>query len=176
VDAARWPRAELIETERLTLEPLRVEHAEELAALLDDQRLHRFTGGHAPQRDQLRARYRRQTEGQSPDGTRGWLNWVVRNKTTTAPVGTMQATLFNKHSPVSAELAWVVAVAQQGNGYAKEAAAAMVDWLRARGVGAFVAHVHPDHAASAAIAMSVGMIPTDVLVNGEVRWISRSCG
>ena len=37
-----------LESERLVLEPLRVEHAEELAPLLDDPRLHEFIGGDPP--------------------------------------------------------------------------------------------------------------------------------
>jgi hypothetical protein len=40
-----WPLAPVLSTERLLLEPLRVEHAEEMAPLLDDRRLHAFTGG-----------------------------------------------------------------------------------------------------------------------------------
>ncbi len=37
--------AERLESKRLILEPLRVEHADELAPVLDDLKLHRFIGG-----------------------------------------------------------------------------------------------------------------------------------
>ena len=48
-----WPVAELIETDRLTLEPLRVGHAAELAPALDDVALHRYIGGRPASVDQL---------------------------------------------------------------------------------------------------------------------------
>lgn len=39
-----WPRSESLHSARLDLEPPRVEHAAEMAPLLDDADLHRFTG------------------------------------------------------------------------------------------------------------------------------------
>ena len=43
--AAPWPRAETLTAPRLVLEPLRPDHARELAPVLDDPALHTFTGG-----------------------------------------------------------------------------------------------------------------------------------
>jgi len=71
-----------------------------------------------------------------------------------------------------AVLAWIVGVPWQGRGVASEAAAGMVEWLRAHGVEAMAAHVHPDHEASAAVARRVGLHPTDEVVDGEVVWRS----
>jgi hypothetical protein len=71
---APWPRAEALTTRRLALEPLRPEHARELAPVLDDPALHTFTGGEPASEAELYARYVRQAEGRSPDGTQGWLN------------------------------------------------------------------------------------------------------
>jgi len=53
---------------------------------------------------------------------------------------------------------------------ATEAAAAMVHWLRARGVDRLVAHVHPEHAASVGVARNLGLHPTGVIDDGEARW------
>jgi len=164
---ARWPRAEPLTTRRLVLEPLRVEDARDLAPLLDDPALHAFTGGEPSTEAQLRVRYARQVAGHSPDGTAGWLNWVARDRATRTPVGTTQATL----SETGAELAWVIATSRQGEGLATEAATAAMDWLRGRGVTTFVAHIHPDHAASAAVARHLGLSPTDERRAGEVRWV-----
>lgn len=44
----RWPTAERLETERLILEPLRIEHAEEMVLVLGDRRLYAYTGGEPP--------------------------------------------------------------------------------------------------------------------------------
>ena len=46
----------------------------------------------------------------------------------------------------------------------------MVAWLRDHGVDTVVAHVHPDNAASAAVAGALGLRPTETIVDGEVRW------
>jgi hypothetical protein len=44
--------------------------------------------------------------------------------------------------------------------------------LRQHGITTLVAHVHPAHAASASVARGLGLVPTDVVVDGEVRWVS----
>jgi RimJ/RimL family protein N-acetyltransferase len=139
--SAPWPRAEALTTQRLALEPLRPEHARELAPVLADPALHAFIGGEPATEDELRARFERQAAGRSPDGAQGWLNWVARDRATRAPVGTVQATITDGDGVRSAALAWVVATSRQGEGLATEAARAAVDWLRGRGVTRFVAHI-----------------------------------
>ncbi|MGI4896562.1 MAG: GNAT family N-acetyltransferase [Janthinobacterium lividum] len=152
-----WPKAGPLRTARLQLEPLRLDHAEELFAVLDDPRLHEFTGDTPPTRDHLTARVARQVPGRSPDGRTGWLNWTLRHRDDNRVLGTLQATLTRRDVPrhdaddggLGAELAWVIGHDQQRRGYATEAAGAVVSWLAANGVGHFSAHVHPDHHASA---------------------------
>jgi RimJ/RimL family protein N-acetyltransferase len=95
-----------------------------------------------------------------------WLNWALRLAGTRELVGTVQATVTEN----TAELAWVLAVPHQGRGYAREAALAVRDRLLADGISRFVAHIHADHAASAGVARSLGMSPTDTVVEGEIRW------
>ena len=86
-------------------------------------------------------------------------------------MGTVQATISDGDDGRTAELAWVVATSRQGEGLATEAAGAAMDWLRARGVTQFVAHIHPDHGASAAVARHLGLAATDARQAGEVRWV-----
>jgi len=160
--------AEPLRTARLLLEPLRVDHADEAAAAFADPALHSFTGGEPGTADGLRLRYARQAVGHSADGTQTWLNWIVRRRDTAELVGTVQATV----SGSTVEVAWVVATGHQGRGYAREAASAMAGLLRSRGLHALVAHVHPDHYASAAVARAIGLLPIDDMAHGEVRWSS----
>jgi RimJ/RimL family protein N-acetyltransferase len=167
VGVGAWPRAAPLRTERLALEPLRIEHAPELAALTRDPDLHRFIGGRPETLPEVTARVRRQVAGASPDGRQGWLNWVLRDADGAA-AGTVQATLTG----AAAELAWVVGTAHQGRGYASEAAVGVRDWLRTQGIEDFTAHIHPDHAASAGVARRLGLVPTVVRQDGEVRWVS----
>ncbi|MDQ3529195.1 MAG: GNAT family N-acetyltransferase [Actinomycetota bacterium] len=107
-----WPSTEVIQTARLTLEPLRVEHADEMAPLLNDPALHSYIGGQPATLEQLRRRYTRQAVGRSVDGAQGWLNWIARHRATAAAVGTVQATLQHQSAATSAEITWVVAGAR----------------------------------------------------------------
>ena len=149
------------------LTPLTVDHAAAMVAVLADPSLYEFTGGTPPTLEELTARYARQAVGHSPDGTEQWLNWVVLLDST--PVGYVQATVVGD----SAEIAWVISPSVQGRGLATEAARAMVELLTAAGVRRLVAHVHPDHVASARVAERLGLRPTDVVEDGEVRWVQR---
>jgi RimJ/RimL family protein N-acetyltransferase len=169
-----WPAADVIETARLSLEPLRADHAAEMAPLLDDDALHRYIGGRPATRSELRDRYRRQSAGRSPDGQEGWLNWVVRHRASGTAVGIVQATLRRDGERLTAELAWVIASRYQRRGYAGEAAIGMAAWLGHQGVRRLVAHVHPEHQASMRVAERLGLAPTEVVVDGEVRWATQS--
>ena len=163
-------QAASLSTARLDLEPLRVDDADEMAEVLGDPRLHTFIGGAPASAAELRSRYERQVVGRSADGTQDWLNWVLRRRDTGQAVGTVQATVTMSDDVMSAEVAWVVGAAAQGQRFASEAAQAMVAWLRRQGVRRVVAHVHPEHAASIGVARAVGLSPTDTIEDGEVRW------
>ncbi|WP_344581335.1 GNAT family N-acetyltransferase [Nonomuraea roseoviolacea] len=156
-----------IATDRFDLLPLTVGHAAEMAVVLADPALHAFIGGAPLDEDALRARYARLAAG-SPDPAVSWLNWVIRVRGEGRLAGTVQATV--EHRRAAAEVAWVVGTPWQGRGVATEAARGLVAWLRAAGVRTVVAHIHPGHAASAAVAASAGLSPTDVWQDGEIRW------
>jgi RimJ/RimL family protein N-acetyltransferase len=153
-------RAVPLRSERLTLEPVAAAHADELAPLLDDPDLHAFTGGEPLPLGALRERYARL------EGAEDRLNWIVRAGPDA--VGYVQATVEGD----AAEVAWVIGVAHQRRGYAGEAAAAMVAWLRTQGVGRIAANIHPDHAASIAVARHLGLEPGAPRADGEIRWVS----
>jgi RimJ/RimL family protein N-acetyltransferase len=157
-----------LETERLLLEPLTTAHADEMAPLLDDAALHASVGGAPLSLEDLRDRYARQEGGRSPDGRERWLNWIVRERASGAAVGYVQATVDEDAGTV--EVAWVIGSGFQGNGYAAEAAAAMVARLGEDDIRVITAHIHPDNEASAGVARAIGLTPTSVVVEGEVRW------
>lgn len=158
----------MISTPRLDLLPLQVEHAEEMAGVLADPALHTFIGGAPHTPDALRARYERLVAG-SPDPAERWLNWVILLRDEGRLAGTVQATIAGD----SAEIAWVVGTPWQGRGIAGEAARGLVAWLATQPVHTVVAHVHPEHHASAAVAASAELTATDELHDGEVRWQRR---
>ena len=162
--------AETIETARLVLVPLRIEHAEPMAIVLADPQLHVFTGGAPETAPQLRSRYARMLAGPSDPGV-SWCNWVIRLRENHQLTGTVQATVSpDADDGLYVEVAWVIGTAWQRRGIATEAARALVDWLARQPIHAVIAHIHPDHRASAAVATAVGLTPTAEVHDGEIRW------
>jgi RimJ/RimL family protein N-acetyltransferase len=146
------------------LTPLDADDAAEMVAVLSDGDLYTFMGGEPPTLDQLQERYRHQSAG-SPRDDETWHNWIVRLDG--MAIGFVQATVRGG----VADLAWVVASSWQGLGYGTEASKAMRDWLTDRGATRFSAHIHPDHAASKAVAAKLGLQPTgQVDDEGETIW------
>jgi RimJ/RimL family protein N-acetyltransferase len=159
----------LLRTERLVLTPLRVSDAGDMVEVLAEESLYRFTGGGPLSMPELRARYRAQVAG-PPSGEQVWHNWIIRLDQTA--VGFVQATVT---PATSADVAWVVGVEWQGRGIATEAARAMCRWLLGCGAGRLLAHIHPDHAASARVAIALGFQSTGNLdADGEMVWELRS--
>ncbi|MDQ3767640.1 MAG: GNAT family N-acetyltransferase [Actinomycetota bacterium] len=160
----------MLETARLELVPLQPDHADELVSVLDDVRLYHFTGGEAAGPEELRQRYVRWSSRISPDGTERWLNWVIRRRDDSRALGTVQATVVTDAGRLLADVGWIVGVEHQSQGFASEAAEALVGWLLGCGVQEIVAHVHPAHAASGRVASKIGMKPTGEWLLGERRW------
>jgi RimJ/RimL family protein N-acetyltransferase len=159
---------EHIPSARLSLVPLAVTDAEEMVEVLSGDALYAFTGGSPPGLVELRDRYARLAAGRSPDGSQEWCNWILRREPDGTAVGYVQATITG--GGTRAEVAWVIGVGWQGQGYATEAARALVAWLDWRGVTAVQAHIHPDHPASAAVARRAGLLPTGRFDGGEQLW------
>jgi RimJ/RimL family protein N-acetyltransferase len=161
----------IITAERLVLTPLREADADTMVDVLGDERLHAFIGGHPAGLADLRRRYGRLRAG-SGDPDEIWLNWIVRRGVDEAPIGTVQATVTRLGDGWTAEIAWVIGVPWQGQGFAAEAATAMVTWLRGQGVRVITAAIHPDHHASAGVAARAGLTATSEDVDGERVWRS----
>lgn len=173
------PRADEIVTDRLRLTPLSPAYADALFPVLDDERLHAFTGGRPDTLEETRARLSAWSSERSPDGRQAWLNWLVRSTDDGRVLGTTQATVERAPHGLVAVLAWTTATAEQGRGVARAAATAMAYWLVGSGVGRMEAHIHPEHPASAAVARHVGLAPTGEQVDGETVWrrsVERAAG
>lgn len=100
-------------------------------------------------------------------------NWVIRQRASPRAIGYIQATIESDQpgqDGMVAQVAWVLAVPAQGAGLATEAGTEMLTWLHGHGVQRVLAHVHPEHAASAGVAQRLGLRPTDVVVDGEIEW------
>lgn len=159
----------VIGTDRLQLRPLRESDAAEMAVVLDDERLHEFTGGRPASPDQLRDRFRRLAAG-SGRADQEWLNWIVRLRASGAAVGYLQATVTGAAGHWAATIAWVIGVPWQSAGIASEAAAAVVRWLASDPATAITACIHPAHRASERVAERAGLTPTARYLHGERIW------
>jgi RimJ/RimL family protein N-acetyltransferase len=155
-------------TERLTLSPLTPADAAGMAAVYADPAMYEFTGGSPPTAEQLHDRYTRLAVGWNHDRSTRWSNWIVRVSGTVEPIGAIQASIAADWS--SAAVAWEIGVAAQGQGYAQEAAKAVVDWLVSRGTSTIEASIHPRHHASGRVASACGLVPTADRDDGEVVW------
>jgi RimJ/RimL family protein N-acetyltransferase len=151
---------EVIRTERLELRPLVADDAEALEELLDDPLVNEWLG---PELADLRERFTRWERRRSPDGSKEWLNWTVRQLGVGAPVGWVQATV----SGPAAEVAYATLPSQRRRGYTAEAAAGVAGWLD---VPSVEAHVAASNDGSAGVARALGLRPTPELHDGEVVW------
>jgi|GEM_PF-473287 len=163
--------AQEICTARLEQTPMLRAHAAALFPVLDDEALHEFTGGAPPASvETLAALYARRETRRSPDGKQLWLNWLLRRRDDGRALGFTQATVH----PGRAYVAWVVGTSNQGQGYATEAAAALVRWLtQTLGVPEVRACVHPEHGASQRVAQHAGLHRTPAIEDGEEVWVHR---
>lgn len=150
----------------VALEQLQVEHADEMWSVLTDQALYHYTGGEPPSRHALVARYVLQVGGSGRPEER-WHNWIVRRTDSDEAIGFVQATVVGG----VADIAWLVGVPHQGQGFAVQAVRAMVDELESLGVTGVTAHVHRDHERSQGVASAVGLKRTGAVDDdGEEIW------
>jgi RimJ/RimL family protein N-acetyltransferase len=85
----------MLSTCRLTFEPLRESHADELYDGFGDQATYRFIPGQPPMSIEAMRREYREFIGGAPAGSgEAWLNWAVRESASGALAGKLQATHF----------------------------------------------------------------------------------
>ena len=146
----------VIATERLTIEPLESRHAGELFRALNDERVSRFLD--SPEVTTLEAlehRIAHVTSGPPPSREEVWHNYVVLLDGRV--IGRLEATL---HRSI-AEVACVFGPAWWGRGYATEATAWLLSFLRDAGMSEAWATIDPANAASARLLARLGFVPAD---------------
>lgn len=141
----------------LALEPLTVQHADEMFAVLAERRLYEYLGyDPPPSAAHLRQVYAQLERRVSPDGAERWLNWVVRPPAE-APIGFVQATLVE---PATAWVAFVFASRHWGKGLARAATGAMIAHLEAAyGCSTFLAIAEQANARSIAMLTALSFRP-----------------
>jgi [ribosomal protein S5]-alanine N-acetyltransferase len=106
-------------SDRLRLEPLRVEHAEIFFESLQNPLIYEFIDEAPPEcAEALRLRYKRLESRTSPDGSELWLNWAVYDQRQGRYAGYVQATVDRDQT---ATLAYVIFPDYWGLGLGREA-------------------------------------------------------
>lgn len=150
-----------LSTPRLQLEPLQPEHADEMFPLLLDPAIYHYLDYGPPASLQaLQDLYTRLGRGGSADGAEVWLNWLVRLKAGAA-IGYVQATVYPGHK---AYIAYVLASAHWGRGYAHEAMQALLEHLAAvHPVGRWSAVIEERNERSARLLRRLGFEPAPAM-------------
>jgi RimJ/RimL family protein N-acetyltransferase len=147
-----------LRTARLLLEPITVEHAGELATALRDDNVYAFIGGQPESASWWLRRLAAWQRRRSPDGTELWLNWAVRITATKMLIGYVQATVVEQQ----ADIAYVIGLPWQRQGYGREATAAMVDYVVAEfDITSVRAWIADGHIASQRVAQATGLAASD---------------
>jgi RimJ/RimL family protein N-acetyltransferase len=158
-----------IDTDRLSLQPIRPADTEDLFEILRDPAVGAAMREPPPE-DVIEVGTRIGSWNATPgaDHDERWLNWIAR-----APDGRPVAHLAATIQGSLAWLAQIVGVDHQRRGYATEAALAIIDHLAANGIGSFAATIREGHAASEGVARNLGMLVTDEVIDGERVWRGR---
>ncbi|HJQ00779.1 MAG TPA: GNAT family N-acetyltransferase [Jatrophihabitans sp.] len=147
-----------LRTARLLLEPITVEHASELATALRDDSVYAFIGGRPEPASWWQCRLAAWQRRRSPDGTELWLNWAVRITANMMVIGYVQTTVAEQQ----ADIAYVIGLPWQRQGYGREATAAMVDYVVAEfGIATVRAWIADGHIASQRVAQATGLAASD---------------
>lgn len=142
-------------TDRLRLAPLAASDAAECFAVLADPALYELMDGRPPaDLEAIEREFARLARGSGREGE-DWHNWIARATGSGVPVGWHQATVAGAR----ADIAWVTFPTARRRGYAREGAAAVLDWLASIGVRETVAQSDVRNAGSMATALSLGFRP-----------------
>lgn len=108
----------IIQTERLSLEPLQPKHANSLFSLLQEKSIYQYIPQKPPiSLKELEQRYQKLATRLSPDNSEAWLNWAVYHDRHQVYIGQLEATVFTNRS---SQIAYLFSPLFWGHGYAYE--------------------------------------------------------
>jgi len=162
-------------TPRLAFEPLAPSHAADAAPFLAEPAMWRYIPRPPPTAEDVARRFAIVSVVERPNGDR-WRNWLLRRRADAQAIGLVETTLSCDRS---AYLAYFVFVPFQRQGYAREACAATLAYLREGcGVARVDAEVDTRNAASQRLLEGLGFTRDAALhpadpIGGEPAWDYR---
>ena len=157
----------ILETERLTLEPLTVDHAAAYFDIAYNPALYTFIPRDPPYSlEKLTDRYKSLVDQISPDGTEIWLNWFIRLKVLPLTyIGKLEATILQDGK---AYIAYEIDPTFQSKGYATEACRALINSLFAdHSVKIIQAHVDTRNERSIKLLERLGLMRVQTLKDAD---------
>lgn len=154
-------------TERLRIEKLTTQHAQQLFEPLQDSRIYTYIQEVPPPTiEALEHRYIQLIAGPDPGAGERWLNWIMVLKNSMVPIGSLQATVAGSN----AEIAYVVFPDYWRQGFAREGLCWLLKYLSMiESVVKVLAQIDSCNAASIALIRSVGFKQDNVVVTSRGR-------
>jgi [ribosomal protein S5]-alanine N-acetyltransferase len=167
----------LLETSRLTLEPLTTVHAQMLMTALSDPHIYRFIPQEPPtDLEWLRECYLKLETRSSDDGTEAWLNWAIKQELVC--LGRVEASV--QLEPRTASIAYLLSPDYWGQGFALETVRALLSHLEQQGIIEVKAWVDSRNVASMKLLERLGFVQNEFLpaadhFKGEVsdEWVYK---
>ena len=161
----------MLQTQRLTLEPITGAHAEPMFASMQASALYEWIGALPPANvEALRQRWQRVESRLSPDDSSAWLGWAARRTDDGVYIGKLDAEVDVAN--VALNVGYLVFPTFWGRGYATEALGAVVAHLEAYGVTELRATVTVGNQASERVLTKAGFVRTGILLaNDEIRGV-----
>jgi len=165
-----WP----LETERLTLRPFVESDFEAMHAMRSSPQVVRYLYEEPSSPEQTRDRLRRLMAGSAWANEGDWLSVAVVERTSGTTVGDLAFHWVSERDR-TAEIGFVFDPRHQGNGFATEAARAVVDWaFRTAGMHRVIGRLEARNAASARVLEKLGMRLEAHFVENE--WVKGEWG
>lgn len=148
--------AAIIETERMTLTGHRTDDLDALAAMWADPAVYTMIGGKPRPREEVWIRLLRSIGTWTAFG---YGAWVLRDRgdgTILGEIGLIEAKREIAPPLDAPEMGWTLTRDAQGQGYAHEALAVILDWTDAHDIARTLCIIDPGNASSIRLAMRVG--------------------
>ncbi len=154
-----------LETSRMALEPIEVDHAPEMCELFSDKELHKFVPFEALSLEDQVSRCSRWAKRRSPEGDEVWLNWAGRERESQKVIAHFQVGIkFDG----TASIGYLVARNFQRQGFASEAISILFAYLNSElKLREVKLWTDTRNIASHQLAKKMGMICVDTLKEAD---------
>jgi [ribosomal protein S5]-alanine N-acetyltransferase len=157
---------ELNRTKRLEFEFINEKHAENIFEQINDPRIYQFIPPNKYNTlELLKERYKALSKGGPDDKSCVWLNWILKDISSSQFIGWIQSTVYDNNSAL---LAYVIFPKYWHMGFAKESCTAVIDHISySYGVKKIIAEIDTRNIPSISLVKSIGFRLIDTKKNAD---------